>query len=133
MKEIQTLMCAGDFFAAVDRLRSTAKGLAYDVGSLTWPGWEEPGIDPTPEDLAFGRECARLNLRLAIELKKPALKISMAYWLVGADALAILSIDEEKILELAELSSQLKMNGGEDSKSYLAQQQAIQRLFVNRH
>ena len=73
---------------SIDRLRSTAKGLAYDVGSFTWPGWEEPGINPTPEDLAAGRECARLNLRLAIELKKPADRVSMAHWLVGAHALA---------------------------------------------
>lgn len=70
------------------RLRSAAKGLAYNVGSFTWPGWEEPGISPTAADLAAGRECASLNLRLAIELKKPADRIAMAHWLVGAHAMA---------------------------------------------
>jgi hypothetical protein len=69
-------------------LRSVAKGMAYDVGSFTWPGWEEPGINPTPQELLAGRECAQLNLRLAIELKKPAERVSMAHWLVGAHALA---------------------------------------------
>jgi hypothetical protein len=69
-------------------LRSTAKSFAYDVGSFTWPGWDEPGIHPTPADLSAGRDCAQLNLRLAIELKKPPEKVSMAHWLIGAHALA---------------------------------------------
>jgi hypothetical protein len=69
-------------------LRGVAKGLAYDVGSFTWPGWEEPGISPSEAELATGRDCAALNLRLAIELKKPADRVSMAHWLVGAHALA---------------------------------------------
>jgi hypothetical protein len=73
---------------SIDQFRSIAKGLAYDVGSFTWPGWEEPGINPTSADLSFGMECARLNLRLAIELKKPPDRLSMAHWLVGAHALA---------------------------------------------
>jgi hypothetical protein len=77
-----------------DALRSLAKGLAYDIGSFTWPGWEEPGINPTPEELAFGRDCARLNLRLAIELKKPPDRLSMAHWLLGAHALAAGDADE---------------------------------------
>jgi len=34
--------------SAADELRDVAKRLAYNVGSFTWPGWEEPGIDPTP-------------------------------------------------------------------------------------
>src|ERR1700721_2000959 len=55
----------------IEKLRSIAKGLAFDVGSFTWPGWEEPGINPTAADLAVGMDCAWLNLRLAIELKKP--------------------------------------------------------------
>jgi hypothetical protein len=71
-----------------EQLRSTAKGLAYDIGSFTWPGWEEPGINPTPDEIAFGHDCARLNLRLAIELKKPLSRVSMAHWLLGAHELA---------------------------------------------
>ena len=88
------LYCLGQSLApgvdasTVDNLRSKAKAMSYNVGSFTWPGWEEPGINPTPEDLAFGVDCARLNLRLAIELKKPADRVAAAYWLVGAHALA---------------------------------------------
>jgi hypothetical protein len=72
----------------VDKLRSSAKAIAYDVGSFTWPGWDEPGITPGPADLAAGRDCALLNLRLAVELKKPADRVSAAHWLLGAHLLA---------------------------------------------
>jgi hypothetical protein len=88
----------------IETLRSIAKGLAFDVGSFTWPGWEEPGIDPTAADLALGMDCARLNLRLAIELKKPADRLSMAHWLVGAQALAA------RDCELAEQQFQLAVD-----------------------
>ena len=87
----------------MDQLRSVAKSLAYDIGSFTWPGWEEPGIDPTPADLAVGMECARLNLRLAIELNKPKDRLSMAHWLIGAHALSIAELDlAEKQFQLAQ-------------------------------
>jgi hypothetical protein len=77
----------------VESFRSTAKAIAYDVGSFTWPGWEEPGIDPTPAEMEVGRDCAKLNLRLALELKKPPDRVSMAYWLLGAHALAVRDYD----------------------------------------
>ncbi len=70
------------------KLRSSAKGLAYDLGSFTWPGWDEPGIILTEEHRRFGREAARVNLRLAHTLKKGDLPLSRACWLLGAHALA---------------------------------------------
>ena len=73
---------------AIDKLRSHAKAIAYDIGSFSWPGWEEPGINPGPAELATGNDCALLNLRLAIELKKPADRLSAAYWLAGAHDLS---------------------------------------------
>ena len=88
------LYCLGQSLIAketpktAEQFRSIAKGLANDVGSFTWPGWEEPGIHPTPDEIAFGRDCARLNLRLAIELKKPLSRLSMAHWLLGAHKLS---------------------------------------------
>src|SRR5690242_6188654 len=30
------------------QIRGLVKGLAYDVASFTWPGWDEPGIVITP-------------------------------------------------------------------------------------
>ena len=70
------------------QLRSIAKGLAYDIGSFTWPGWDEPGITIEPAHLAFGLEAAKVNLRLAQELNKGDLPLSRAHWLLGAHHLA---------------------------------------------
>ena len=75
-------------------LRSAAKRLAYDLGSFTWPGWDEPGIELSAAYLAFGREAAQLNLRLAHELDKGALPISRANWLLGAHCLAAREFQE---------------------------------------
>jgi len=71
-----------------DSLRSTAKGLAYNLGSFTWPGWEEPGITPSPTEVKLGLAGAQLNLQLAYELQKPPERIRGAHWLLGAQLLA---------------------------------------------
>src|SRR5580700_939631 len=65
-----------------DKMGHTAKGLAYNVGSFAWPGWEEPEIHSTPEEIAIGHDCAKLNLRLAIQLKRPPKAVSKAHWLL---------------------------------------------------
>lgn len=64
-------------------LRSTAKGLYYDLASFTWPGWDEPGIKISAGDLAIGLNAARANLRLAHELKKGDLALSRAFWILA--------------------------------------------------
>jgi hypothetical protein len=74
--------------AAALELRSIAKQLAYNMGSFAWPGWAEPGITLSEADLAAGRDAAKLNLRLAVELNRPAKGMSNAHWLIGAYALA---------------------------------------------
>jgi hypothetical protein len=89
--------------------------LAYDIGSFTWPGWEEPGIRPTPDEIAFGRECASLNLRLAIELNKPPLRVSMAHWLIGAHALA--TGEFEKAETEFQLAQNVFASNDDESKS----------------
>jgi hypothetical protein len=68
--------------------KSGAKRLAYNMGSFSWVGWDEPGITITPADKLRGLEAARLNLRLAIELQKPFDKVRAGAWLVGAQLLA---------------------------------------------
>lgn len=69
-------------------LRGAAKGLAYDLASFTWNGWDEPGISMTAADLQVGLDAARANLRLAMELKKEPLPLSRAYWMLGAQQLS---------------------------------------------
>jgi hypothetical protein len=69
-------------------LRGLAKTIAYNLGSYTWPGWDEPGIKIQPEDLVLGFQAAKLNLRLGEDLARGAEPMSRAHWLVGAHALA---------------------------------------------
>jgi hypothetical protein len=77
-----------------EKLRGNAKAMAFNLGSFTWPGWDEKGIVITPADLWIGYDAARLNLRLAEELKKPPKTLASAQWLLGAQALARKSYDE---------------------------------------
>jgi hypothetical protein len=71
-----------------DRLRGAAKTLAYNLGSFTWLGWDEPGVEISRTDLAAGYDAARLNLRLAVELERGPGRLSAAHWLMGAHHLA---------------------------------------------
>lgn len=71
------------------RLRGTAKTIAYNLASFTWPGWDESGVTLTTADVADGRDAARLNLRLAILLGRPDKSLADAWWLIGAHALAV--------------------------------------------
>ena len=52
------------------KLRSGAKGCAYDFASCAWNGWDEPGVVITKADHAAGFDAARVNLRLAVELER---------------------------------------------------------------
>ena len=70
------------------RLRSWAKTFAYNLGSFCWPGWDEPGIKPTQDQVDHGRRTAQLNLDLAIALDKPPVAVARAHWLMSAYAIA---------------------------------------------
>ena len=69
-------------------LRSSAKAMAFNLASFTWPGWDEPGIRLDGTTAALGMEAARYNLRLAQELYKGDLPRARAYWMLGAHQLA---------------------------------------------
>jgi len=69
-------------------LRSTAKGLCYDIASFTWNGWDEPGIPITDSDLAAGFDAAKANLRFARELSKGDLPLSRAHWILAGHHLS---------------------------------------------
>ena len=71
-----------------NKLRNIAWSTSYNVASFTWPGWSEPGILVTNTDISIGLDAARTNLRLTRELKKGALEVSRANWIIGAQQLA---------------------------------------------
>lgn len=70
------------------KLKGLAKGISYNLGANLWPGWDDPGVTLTPEDLKLGLDAAELNLRLGRELKRNAMPMGNAHWLVGAQHLA---------------------------------------------
>ena len=69
-------------------IKGWRKVIAYNLGSFTWPGWNDERARPRPEDTKIGLDAARLNLRLALELAKPPVRLSDAHWLLGAQQLA---------------------------------------------
>lgn len=83
---------ASDEKATAD-LRGQAKAMAYNLGANCWPGWKEPGITIGPTELTIGLDAARLNLRLGIELQRPAEPLAHAHWLLGAQLLAAKEYD----------------------------------------
>lgn len=85
---IQGQVSAKSDKAKSDRILSYAKTIAYDLASFTWPGWQEKGITLSTDDLKLGLNAAKLNLRLAKSLKKPAIKMAYSYWIMGAQLLA---------------------------------------------
>jgi tetratricopeptide (TPR) repeat protein len=76
------------------QMKFMAKIISYNLASYTWPGWDEKGISISRSDLVIGLDAAKLNLRLAYELKKGAVPLSMAYWVLGAQYLALANYDE---------------------------------------
>ena len=70
-----------------DEFESLAKTMAYNLASYTWAGWNEEGIEIDNLARIYGREAAQLNLRLAIDLGKPDVAVSRAFWMVGAHEL----------------------------------------------
>lgn len=73
--------------ASALQLKGIAKEIAY-IGANTWPGWNDEGIVITQSDLAAGLDAARLNLSLAVELKRNDEAVANAHWLLGAQLLA---------------------------------------------
>ncbi len=63
-------------------------GLSYDIASLTWPGWNEPGVVVTPTLQAAGLEAARLTFKLAQEVQATEAARKAAHFILGAQLLA---------------------------------------------
>jgi hypothetical protein len=80
---------AGRGDVATARLfQGSAKALAYNLASYTWPGWDEPGIGIRTADLDAGFEAARLNLRLAEQLGPGPEPMANGWFILAGHALA---------------------------------------------
>ena len=93
---ITASIASQDNTSSAEEFRKLTKQFCFNLGSFTWPGWNEPGIAIGPSDLAVGLAAATANLRLANELQKDELPMSRAHWLMGAHLLAARRFAEAK-------------------------------------
>lgn len=107
--------CEKDDAELAATLRGTAKAMAFNLSVNCWPAWEDEGITLTDSDVRNGYDLARLNLRLAIELKRDAAKRANAHWLLGAHQLAAQESTAAigSFQKAAELFQQAKQPDGE--------------------
>lgn len=101
--------------APAAELRSLGKTMAYNLAAFTWAGWDDASIHPTASDEATGLDAARLNLRLAIELKRGPGPLLNAHWMLGAHQLGLGKFSEaiRSFEQAAEFARQDKNRGGE--------------------
>ncbi|MCX5661007.1 MAG: hypothetical protein NTW19_15065 [Planctomycetota bacterium] len=79
---------AKDNPAAANELRLDAKRMATNVASFTWPGWDEPGVAISPDQLRQGLAFARYSIRQLLELEPKVAQLAFSYWFLGAQLLA---------------------------------------------
>jgi hypothetical protein len=73
----------------VAAFRSQAKTLAYNLAANVWQGWGPETYPATRRQQEIGLDAAKLDLRLAIELDKPAIKLAYAWWMLAATQLGL--------------------------------------------
>lgn len=66
---------------------SRVLGLGYDLASMTWPGWDEDGIDVTEELRKMGLEASKLIVVFGTEQGIPDKSLHDLYWMLGAHLL----------------------------------------------
>ena len=74
--------------AAARELRLAAKRMATNIASFTWPGWDEPGVTISPEQIQQGLMYARFSVRQLQELDPTAAQLAFTYWFLGAQLMA---------------------------------------------
>jgi hypothetical protein len=79
-----------------NEIMSNIKAIHYDLASFTWPGWDEPDFTITAAQTQLGLKAAKRNLQLAIDLRKPPLPLSRAYWMLAAQEIAARQYAEAK-------------------------------------
>lgn len=92
---VNEMLDTADVLAAADEKPSEAAaykrramGALYDIASLSWPGWAEEGIDPTPDQIATGLAAAKMNIRLGQDLGLGPQVRRNGYFVLGLQLLA---------------------------------------------
>ena len=79
-----------------DDYRAKAKAISYNLASYTWPGWKEPGIEITADEIQIGLKAAEQNLQLALSLNRDPLRVGYAHWVLGAQHIAVKDLPAAK-------------------------------------
>lgn len=66
---------------------SRVLGLGYDLASMTWPGWDEEGIDVTEELRKIGLEASKLIVEFGTQQGVSDESLHDLYWMLGAHLL----------------------------------------------
>ena len=69
-------------------LRFAAKRLATNAASFTWIGWDEPGVEISPEQMRHGIAFARYAVRQLHDLDPTDAQLAFTYWYLGAHLMA---------------------------------------------
>ena len=69
-------------------LRFAAKRLATNAASFTWIGWDEPGIEISPEQMRHGIAFARYAVRQLHDLDPTDAQLAFTHWYLGAHLMA---------------------------------------------
>ena len=72
-----------------EKLRTSAKILAFNTAANCWPGWGDAGIDINKDHLRAGLKLAVLSRDLVLELNLGHKQRGTAHWLIGALELAM--------------------------------------------
>lgn len=75
-------------------LRFAAKRLATNAASFTWIGWDEPGIEISPDQMRHGIAFARYAVRQLHDLDPTDDQLAYTYWFLGAHLIADGSYEE---------------------------------------
>ena len=69
-------------------LRFAAKRLATNAASFTWIGWDEPGVEISPDQMRHGIAFARYAVRQLHVLDPTVAQLAFTYWYLGAHLMA---------------------------------------------
>ncbi len=91
-------------------------GIGYDLASMTWPGWDEEGIDITQDHQGAGLAAAEMIVRLGEEHQIDVEVRHNHAWLLGAHRLAANDIAGAK----AAWQQALELSAHDDNSGMLA-------------
>ncbi|MCE2439644.1 MAG: hypothetical protein J4F39_09480 [Candidatus Latescibacteria bacterium] len=86
--------CEGIDAAAAREFRFAAKRMATNAASFTWIGWDEPGVEISPEQMRHGTAFARYSVRQLHELDPTEAQLAFTYWYLGVHLMAQASYAE---------------------------------------